>query len=68
MSKMRHRKTMLNIQKTISLSFQGCMKELNATAKRAAIKKISPLYYVFGNNLTPLKDYLREYHETITPN
>ena len=67
MSKMRHRKTMLNIQQTINLSFQGRMKELNATAKRVAIKKISPLYYVFGNNLTPSKDYLKEYNEPHDP-
>jgi hypothetical protein len=63
MSKMRHRKSTLTIQQTINESFQGRMKDLDAKAKRIAIKQINPLFYMFGNQLTPLKEYLKEYDE-----
>jgi hypothetical protein len=64
MGKMRHRRSTVTIQQTISESFQGRMAELNTAAKRSTIKQISPLYYMFGNHLTPPKDYLKEYDES----
>jgi len=63
MSKMRHKRSTSNIQQAMEESFQGRMKELDAAAKRATIKQIAPLFYAFGYQLTPSKDYLKEYDE-----
>jgi len=67
MNKIRHRRSTLTIQQTIEQSFQGRMKDLDATTKRATIKQIAPLFYAFGYQLTPPKDYLKEYDESYNP-
>jgi hypothetical protein len=64
MNKIRHRRSTLTIQQTISESFQGRMANLDAAAKRAAIKQINPLFYVFGYKLEAPKDYLKDQNES----
>jgi hypothetical protein len=54
----------LTIQQTIEQSFQGRMANLDSAAKRAAIKQINPLFYVFGYKLEAPKDYLKDQNES----
>jgi len=61
------RPTLSIMQDTYKQSFQGRMNGLDLATKRAAIKQIAPLFYAFGYQLTPPKDYLKEYDEPHDP-